>query len=170
MISGKNYIGYTLSAKGSKFHKTFNPELNQENSWTFIEATDEEIEEAVQKAKSAFLTYRNFSGIEKANFLNSIADEIIALGDKILDVYVQESGLPRGRAEGERGRTVGQLRAFADMLTKGNWVEATIDTADKNRLPLPKEDLRKMLTPLGPIVVFGSSNFPLACLDASGTS
>ncbi|MDI9308579.1 MAG: aldehyde dehydrogenase (NADP(+)) [Limnohabitans sp.] len=168
MISGKNYIGYTLSAKGSKVHKTFNPELNEENPWDFIEATSDEVEEAVQKAKNAFLIYRNYSGIEKASFLNSIAEEILALGDELLDVYVKESGLPRGRAEGERGRTVGQLKAFAEMLIKGNWVEATIDTADKNRQPLPKDDIRKMLTPIGPIAVFGSSNFPLAFSTAGG--
>ncbi|MFK7002069.1 aldehyde dehydrogenase (NADP(+)) [Flavobacterium oreochromis] len=168
MITGKNYIGTNLVAGGTKVLKTFNPELNQENSWDFIEATTEEIEQAVQLANKAYQEYKNVSGKRKALFLNAIADEILALGDTLLEVYVQESGLPRGRAEGERGRTIGQLRAFAQMLEEGSWVEATIDTAIPDRQPLPKIDLRKMLYPLGPVVVFGSSNFPFAFSTAGG--
>ncbi|POR28404.1 aldehyde dehydrogenase (NADP(+)) [Flavobacterium columnare] len=168
MITGKNYIGTNLVAGGTKVLKTFNPELNEENSWDFIEATTEEIEQAVQLANKAYQEYKNVSGKRKALFLNAIADEILALGDTLLEVYVQESGLPRGRAEGERGRTIGQLRAFAQMLEEGSWVEATIDTAIPDRQPLPKIDLRKMLYPLGPVVVFGSSNFPFAFSTAGG--
>lgn len=168
MITGKNYIGSHLLASGSKILKTFNPELNQENDWNFIEATTDEIEQAVQLAHKAYQEYKNFSGKKKALFLNAIADEILALGDAVLEVYVQESGLPRGRAEGERGRTIGQLRAFAQMLEEGSWVEATIDTAVPDRQPVPKVDLRKMLYPLGPVVVFGSSNFPFAFSTAGG--
>ncbi|MBW4362371.1 aldehyde dehydrogenase (NADP(+)) [Flavobacterium taihuense] len=168
MITGKNYIGSQLKGNGDKTYRTFNPQLNIENLWEFTEATHEEIEEAVTLADQAFKIYKNCSGQEKASFLNAIADEILAIGDPLLEMYCTESGLPRGRAEGERGRTIFQLRSFADMLTVGSWVEATLDTAIPERQPLPKEDLRKMLVPIGPIVVFGSSNFPFAFSTAGG--
>lgn len=168
MITGKNYIGSQLMASGTKTFKTINPQLNIENDWTFTEATQEEIEQAVTLADQAFKVYKNCSGQEKAAFLNAIADEILAIGDVLLDTYCAESGLPRGRAEGERGRTIFQLRSFADMLIEGSWLEATLDTAVPGRQPLPKEDLRKMLVPIGPIVVFGSSNFPFAFSTAGG--
>lgn len=168
MITGKNYIGSQLMASGTKTFKTINPQLNIENPWTFTEATQEEIEQAVTLADKAFKTYKNCTGVEKSAFLNAIADEILALGDELLDTYCIESGLPRGRAEGERGRTIFQLRSFADMLIEGSWIEATLDTAVPERQPLPKEDLRKMLVPIGPIVVFGSSNFPFAFSTAGG--
>lgn len=168
MITGKNYIGSQLKGNGDKTYRTFNPQLNIENPWEFTEATHEEIEDAVVLADQAFKIYRNCSGQEKATFLNAIADEILALGDELLETYCTESGYPRGRAEGERGRTIFQLRSFAEMLNEGSWVEATIDTAVAERQPLPKEDLRKMLIPLGPVVVFGSSNFPFAFSTAGG--
>jgi len=168
MITGKNYIGNQLSAKGSKTYKTFNPQLNVENEYIFTEASSEEIREATSLAAAAFKTFRTLSGERKAAFLNAIADEILALDDELLDTYVSESGLPKGRAQGERGRTIGQLRSFAKVVHEGSWVEATIDTAQPERQPMPKVDLRKMLVPLGPIVVFGASNFPLAFSTAGG--
>jgi alpha-ketoglutaric semialdehyde dehydrogenase len=168
MITGKNYIGSQLKADGDKTFKTINPQLNIENPWTFTEATPAEIDAAVQLADQAFNVYKECSGQEKAAFLNAIADEILVLGDELLDVYCQESGFPRGRAEGERGRTIFQLRSFAEMLQEGSWVDATIDTAVPDRLPAPKDDLRKMQIPIGPIVVFGSSNFPFAFSTAGG--
>lgn len=168
MISGKNYIGNSLSAKGKVSYNTFNPKLNLKNSWTFFEASEEELDEAVKLAKIAFLTYRSTSGTKKAIFLRTIADNIEGLGETLIQTYMTESGLPEGRAKGERGRTIGQLRMFADLLEAGSWVEASIDTAIPDRAPVPKPDLRKMLVPLGPIVVFGSSNFPLAYSTAGG--
>ncbi|HCY82561.1 MAG TPA: aldehyde dehydrogenase (NADP(+)), partial [Xanthomarina gelatinilytica] len=78
------------------------------------------------------------------------------------------TGLPEGRAMGERGRTVGQLRSFAELVQEGSWVEATIDTAQPEWQPMPKSDIRKMMVPLGPVVVFGASNFPLAYSTAGG--
>lgn len=168
MITGKNYIGTTLSAKGNKTFKTFNPEKNQENDAIFIEATSEEIDEAVNLATQAFKEYSIISGKKKAEFLNTIADEILALDNLLIETYCSESGLPEGRAKGERGRTVGQLRSFANLVEAGSWVEATIDTADANREPQPKPDVRKYNFPLGPVVVFGASNFPLAYSTAGG--
>lgn len=168
MITGKNYIGNKQSASGDKTYRTFNPQLNVENTPVFTEATPEEIDEAVTLASDAFKTFRNTSGEKKATFLNAIADEILALDDVLIQSYCSETGLPEGRAKGERGRTVGQLRSFADLVKEGSWVEAAIDTAQPERQPMPRSDIRKMLVPLGPVVVFGASNFPLAYSTAGG--
>jgi 2,5-dioxopentanoate dehydrogenase len=168
MITGKNYIGNQCSAKGKKTYKTFNPQLNIENEPIYIEATHEEINEAATLASNAFKTFRVISGAQKAAFLNAIADQILVLDDTLIKVYCSETGLPEGRAKGERGRTIGQLRSFANLVQEGSWVEATIDTALEDRQPLPKPDVRKMMVPLGPVVVFGASNFPLAYSTAGG--
>lgn len=168
MITGKNQIGNSLLANGSKTYKTFNPQLNKENEVTFVEATTDEINKAVALAKNAYKEFSKISGARKAIFLNAIADEILALDDELIQTYCSETGLPEGRAKGERGRTVGQLRAFAKLVDEGSWVEATIDTAQPDREPMPKSDIRKMMIPLGPVVVFGASNFPLAYSTAGG--
>lgn len=168
MTTGKNYIGNSLSAKGDITFKTFNPILNTENDSIFHEVSNDELEEAVNLASSAFKEFRKTTGKQKAVFLNAIADEILALDDRLIETYCSETGLPAGRAKGERGRTIGQLRNFANLVSEGSWVEASIDTADTERAPAPKPDLRKMLIPLGPIVVFGASNFPLAYSTAGG--
>lgn len=168
MITGKNYIGNKLSALGSVSHRTFNPKLNIENECDFYEATLEEVDEAVELANQAFKEYRNISGTKRAEFLNAIADEILALDDELVQMYTAESGLPEGRAAGERGRTVFQLRTFAELITNEGWRENVIDTADAERTPAPKPDLRKTNIPLGPVVVFAASNFPLAFSTAGG--
>ncbi len=168
MISGTNAIGSKSSKQGNKTFKTFNPKENKDTEWTFYEASSNEIDEAVALATDAFKVYKDFSGTKKAEFLEAIADEIEALGDELIETYCKESGLPDGRARGERGRTMGQLRAFANLLKEGSWVEAVIEKAQPNREPMPKSDIRKMLFPLGPVVVFGASNFPLAFSTAGG--
>ena len=168
MISGKNYIGNKLSSRGDITFKTFNPITNTENDTLFTEASNQEIEDAAELAKNAFQTYKNISGEKKSIFLNAISDEILNLGDDLLQVYEQESGLNNKRAIFERGRTIMQLRMFADLVKEGSWVEASIDTSIPDRKPSPKSDLRKMLFPLGPVVVFGASNFPLAYSTAGG--
>lgn len=168
MITGKNYIGNKLSAKGSRTYKTFNPQLNIENEHIFTEATQEEITEAIDLASEAFKEFKKSSGKQKATFLNTIADEILGLDDELVKAYCSETGLPEGRAKGERGRTIFQLRSFAELVGEGSWVDASIDTAILDREPIPKPDLRKMLVPLGPVVVFGASNFPLAYSTAGG--
>ncbi|NOQ92314.1 MAG: aldehyde dehydrogenase family protein [Flavobacteriaceae bacterium] len=168
MITGKNYIGNDLSAKGKITFKTFNPKTNNQNEFIHTEASNDELEQAVNLASQAFKTYKNISGNRKSNFLNAIADEILDLGEALIQIYCSETGLPEGRAIGERGRTIFQLRSFAELIKEGSWVEATIDTAIPDREPIPKTDLRKMLSPLGPVVVFGASNFPLAYSTAGG--
>ncbi len=168
MITGKNYIGNTLSNLGSKTFSTFNPKLNIENEWVFYEASDSEVDKAIELAVDAFKVYGTFSGKAKAEFLNQIIYEIEALGNELIDVYCKETGLPEGRAKGERGRTMGQLKSFADLIEEGSWVEPIVDTALPHREPVAKPDLRKMMMPLGPVAVFGASNFPLAYSTAGG--
>jgi NADP-dependent aldehyde dehydrogenase len=168
MITGKNYIGNTLTAAGKVRFKTINPLLNIENEWECTEATAEEIEQATELAWKAFKVFRKTPAADRANFLDAIAEEIEALDNELIDTYCQESGLPRARAEGERGRTMFQLRSFAEMLRDGAWMETDIDTALPDRQPIPKPDLRKTYIPLGPVAVFGSSNFPFAYSTAGG--
>lgn len=134
----------------------------------FILATDEEIEQAVAKAATAFLLYKKTPPEARAHFLETIADEMLALGDALIQRAMLETGLPEARLTGERGRTVNQLKLFAALLREGSWVEAVIDPALPERKPLPRPDLRKMLHPLGPVVVFGASNFPFAFSTAGG--
>ncbi len=168
MITGKNYIGNALSAKGSKTFRTFDPLLNLETEWTFYEASDTEVKQAVDLSWDAFFKYQEISGLRKAGFLREIAYQIEALEDHLIQVYCRETGLPEGRAKGERGRTCFQLRTFANLVEEGSWVNATMDTAEPDRAPIPKPDLRKMSVPIGPIAVFGASNFPLAYSTAGG--
>ncbi|WP_242082377.1 aldehyde dehydrogenase (NADP(+)) [Aestuariivivens sediminis] len=168
MITGKNYIGNTLSARGTRTYHTFNPKLNTPTPIPFYEATDEEIGDAVALAWDAFKVYRKISGAKRAAFLNAIADEILALDQELIDVYTIESGLPEGRAIGERGRTIFQLRSFAELVSNEDWRNNTFDKAIPDRQPVPKPDLRKTLVPLGPVVVFAVSNFPLAYSTAGG--
>lgn len=168
MITGKNCIAGEFSANGEVEFKTINPKLNKENPTTFVEVTKEEIEKAVDAAWESFKVYRNVPGKQRADFLNAIADEILALDQELIDTYTMESGLPEGRAIGERGRTMNQLRTFAKLVETEDWRGNTIDAAQPDRKPLPKEDLRKTMISLGPVAVFGASNFPLAYSTAGG--
>lgn len=127
-----------------------------------------EINQLLTQSNNAFKTYRFFSGKQKGDFLRQIALEIESLGDLLIETAKAESNLPIARLIGERGRTVAQLRLFAEYIEEGSWVDATIDVAIPDRQPIPKVDLRKMLVPLGPVVVFGASNFPLAFSTAGG--
>ena len=168
MIKGVNYIGKTPSKKSNATFQALDPSENKPLPENFHIATAEEIDGAVKKAEEAFDGYSRLSSRIKADFLEAIADEIITLGDTLIKRASAESGLPNGRFEGERGRTVGQLRMFAELLREGSWVDARIDTAQPDREPIPKADIRNMLVALGPVAVFGASNFPLAFSTAGG--
>ncbi|WP_111706401.1 aldehyde dehydrogenase (NADP(+)) [Lutibacter citreus] len=168
MITGKNYIGNLLSSIGEKTFTTFNPIENKENETIFYEANKLEIEESLSLAERAFNKYQLISGIDKSRFLNEIAFEIEKLGDELINTYCSESGLTKERALIERNRTVFQLHSFSKLVKEGSWVEASIDTFNEDRKPIAKKDIRKMLVPIGPIAVFGSSNFPLAYSTAGG--
>lgn len=167
-LTGLNFIGNELSGKGEEIFSVINPANNTNLLPEFREASSEEIDKAIQKAESAFLIYRNKSGKEKADFLEKIAEEILNLGDQLIDRCHEETGLPKVRLTGERGRTVNQLKLFAELLREGSWVEARIETAIPDRQPLPKPDIRSMYKSLGPVGVFGASNFPLAFSVAGG--
>ena len=167
-ITGHNLIGFTTSGTNSNtFHAT-NPANMEALPVHFHEATAAEIDQAIQKAEAAFEDYRQKSGTERADFLDAIADEILHLGDALLQRCHQESGLPLGRLTGERGRTMNQLRLFASLVREGSWVDARIDHAIPDRTPFPKVDIRQMQRPLGPVGIFGASNFPLAFSVAGG--
>ena len=135
---------------------------------TYNDATKADVDAAMREAQVAFLSYKNFSGKKKAEFLRSIAKQIEALGQELISTAMDETALPEARIIGERARTTGHLRMFADLVEEGSWVDARIDTAIADRTPVPKPDLRKMLVPVGPVVVFGASNFPLAYSTAGG--
>jgi NADP-dependent aldehyde dehydrogenase len=122
----------------------------------------------MEMAEAAFTKYRATSGAVRALFLERAADEILALGDVLIRRAHLETGLPEARLFSERGRTMAQLRLFAQVAKEGSWVDARIDRAQPDRQPLPRPDLRRMLLPMGPVVVFGSSNFPLAFSVAGG--
>lgn len=145
-----------------------NPATGEALAGFYTESTEDEVSGACERAAEAFAEYRKKSGAEKAVFLDKIAAEIEALGDDLLTRAQAETGLPLARLTGERGRTTGQLRLFASYLREGSWVAARIDTALPDRQPLPRPDLRQMLRPLGPVGVFGASNFPLAFSVAGG--
>jgi alpha-ketoglutaric semialdehyde dehydrogenase len=164
----RNLIGYNYQPEQGKKFKAIDPALGIDLPGEFYAANIAEAGAAMKLADKAFSIYRNIGGAKKAAFLRSIADEIIAIGAPLIERAMAESGLPEARLIGERGRTTNQLKMFADLLEEGSWVEAIIDTAIPDRQPLPRIDIRKMMVPLGPCVVFGASNFPMAFSVAGG--
>lgn len=167
-LTGKNIIGNRFSQDSSVTFQGENPATGQKLEPIFYEASQKEINEAIEKASEAFQSYRNKTGNEKARFLEAIAEEIVAIGSELITRASEESGLPEARLTGERGRTVGQLKLFAQLLREGSWVDARIDRAEPDRKPLPRADIRSMQKALGPVGVFGASNFPLAFSVAGG--
>lgn len=167
-LTGKNIIGAQLSQETGNSFFGQNPATGNKLEPAFFEASQEEINIAIEKAGVAFQKYRKKTGAEKASFLETIADEILALDSLLINRAMEETGLPEARLIGERGRTIGQLKLFAQLISEGSWVNARIDTADAERKPLPKPDLRSMEKPLGPVAVFGASNFPFAFSVAGG--
>ena len=133
----------------------------------FTDATTAEIENVMQDAWNAFHIYRKFSLNQRADFMRAIAIELENCGDDLIQTAMRETNLPEARLRGERARTIFQLNSYGLACEKGDWLEASIDTAIPNKTP-PKPDIRKMLVPLGPVVVFGASNFPFAYSTAGG--
>ncbi|MFX0555787.1 aldehyde dehydrogenase (NADP(+)) [Maribacter sp. CXY002] len=150
------------------YFKAINPATNAALEGEYKNATPEEINQTVVSASKAFQVYRKIDNEKKAQFLEQIAVEIENLGDELLERSHLETALPLGRLTGERGRTMNQLRLFASVVREGSWVDARIDTAQPEREPFPKSDIRHMIIPLGPVAVFGASNFPLAFSTAGG--
>lgn len=168
-LIGKQLIDADFIAAGTQHFAAFNPGAEHAPlPEAFFEATKEEVDRAAQSSAAAFQAYSSTSGAQKAEFLEAIAEEIMQAGDALLERANAETGLPMARLQGERGRTTGQLKLFANLLREGSWVNAIIDTAEPERVPAAKPDLRQMQVPLGPVAVFGASNFPFAFSTAGG--
>lgn len=148
--------------------KAINPKTGEELAGDFSPNSLDDMSIAIAEASLAFETYSSISSEKRALFLEAVAEQILQLGDELIERASAESGLPIARITGERGRTMNQLKLFASHVREGSWTEASIDTAIPDREPLPKPDIRKMLVPIGPVAVFTASNFPLAFSTAGG--
>jgi alpha-ketoglutaric semialdehyde dehydrogenase len=168
-LHGGNLIGNEVSREGSALLYASDPVTGETLlSPAFVEATPGEVDRAVRRAEGAFETYAALTPPRRASFLRVIADCILELGALFLERAHAETALPSARLEAERGRTVSQILMFADLVEEGSWVDARIDPARPDRKPTPRPDIRRMLVPLGPVAVFGASNFPLAFSVAGG--
>ncbi|WP_299752765.1 aldehyde dehydrogenase (NADP(+)) [uncultured Tateyamaria sp.] len=147
---------------------TFSSEPAHGSSHRFCVGSPDLVARACAAAETAFESYGYSSRETRAEFLNAIADEIESRGGAITQIGTQETGLPEARLEGERGRTCGQLRLFAEHIVKGDYLDLRHDTALPDRTPLPRPDLKMIQRPIGPVAVFGASNFPLAFSTAGG--
>lgn len=153
--------GSTVPGTGTTVHG-IDPSTGADLEPAYRHGTMADVDAACAAADEAFDAYRSTTSEARANFLDAIADNIEALGETLIERAVAESGLPVGRITGEVGRTSGQLRLFASVLREGSWNGARIDPAQPDRAPLPRADIRQRTVSLGPVVVFGASNFPLA--------
>ncbi|MDZ4286456.1 MAG: aldehyde dehydrogenase (NADP(+)) [Prosthecobacter sp.] len=162
MISGHHFIaGREAPCDRSAFHSV-NPTTGEKLEPAFCEATASHANEALLAADGAFDALRAATPETRAQLLETLADEILALGDALLERAHAETALPMARLTGERGRAINQCKMFASLIRDGSWAEASIDRAIPDRQPLPKLDIRRVLLPIGPVVVFGASNFPFA--------
>jgi NADP-dependent aldehyde dehydrogenase len=168
MLSGLSIIGFHRGADNGQSFRAVNPATSQELQPDYQAASEAEVFEAVILASKAFESYRLTAPATRATFLRKIAENIEGLGDELCDRAIEETGLPAARIRSETARTCFQLRLFADLVAEASWVDARIDRADNNRQPLRKPDVRSMFLPLGPVVVFCASNFPLAFSVAGG--
>ncbi|MCJ2014287.1 aldehyde dehydrogenase (NADP(+)) [Methylobacterium sp. J-076] len=167
-LTGHSIVGgRPAEGEGTPFHAV-EAATGRETGPLFRAATPETVDRACALAEEAFDTFRATDPARRAAFLDAVAQAILDIGDPLIVRCMEESGLPRPRLEGERGRTVGQLRMFAGVLREGSFLDARIDPALPDRQPLPRPDLRLRNVPVGPVAVFGASNFPLAFSVAGG--
>ena len=167
-LTGKQLIGSSYEFTGAQTFQAVNPETGGLLEPAFYEGTSQDVARALGLAARDFDTYRGTSGIKRGEFLEAIAAELLALETSLIERAMQETGLPQARLTGELGRTVNQLNLFAKQVKEGSYVGARIDRAIPDRVPAPKPDIRQMLIALGPVAVFGASNFPLAFSVAGG--
>lgn len=167
-LSGKLYFDGVWHQGEGPVYQAVNPATGEALAPPMTSASHRQVELALAAAAKAFPVYKNLLPGVRAGFLRACADEILALGDELLERLMQETGYPRARVEGERARTCGQLCLFASLLESGDHWDARIDTAQPDRKPLPKPDLRLLNQALGPVAVFGASNFPMAYSVAGG--
>ncbi|WP_369987696.1 aldehyde dehydrogenase (NADP(+)) [Pseudomonas xanthosomatis] len=167
-LTGNLLIGQSAVPGTEAPIRAIDPATHQPLEPAYPGASAEHVAQACALAWAAFDTYRETSLEQRANFLDSIAQQIEALGDELIHRAVAETGLPPARIQGERGRTCMQLRTFARVVRAGEWLDVRIDPALPERQPLPRPDLRQRQVALGPVAVFGASNFPLAFSVAGG--
>lgn len=167
-LAGRSLIGFREGAGVGEAMYATNPITGQRLQPAFVPATADEVELAGRLAAEAFDTYQRVTGRDRGAFLRTIAAKIESIAGEVIERAAQETALPQARLQGETARTCAQLRLFAQVAEEGSWVQARIDRADPERKPAPKPDVRSMLRPLGPVVVFGASNFPLAFSVAGG--
>ena len=167
-LTGENFIGDEIKASEGEGFTGYNPRTNEALAPKYHEATSEEVTRAVDLAAEAATALRARGAEQIVVFLHSIREEIVAIGDLLIETADRETALGLDRLKGERDRTVNQIKMFADLVSEGSWVDARIDTALPDRKPLPRPDVRRMLQPIGPVAVFGASNFPLAFSVAGG--
>ncbi len=167
-LIGKNIVAGEQRAGSGTGHAATNPATGERLEPVFTEASSQDVSDACEAAWAAFLSLARVDALRRADLLDGIAAELEAIRDTLLPRVMLESGLPQGRVEGELGRTTGQLRLFAQEVCAGHWRGIRIDTAIPDRQPLPRPDLRVRRVPLGPVAVFGASNFPLAFSVAGG--
>jgi NADP-dependent aldehyde dehydrogenase len=167
-LSGKSIIGFGDSSRTSSIFRARNPKTGIALDPEYFSVTSEDLDRAVRLAHEAFPAYSRLSGKEKGRLLRQIASNIEAVAAEVIERAELETALPKPRLQSETGRTCGQLRLFAQLVEEGSWLMARIDRADPERKPIPKPDIRSMLRPLGPVAVFGASNFPLAFSVAGG--
>ena len=166
-IIGTTLLGSQSVAGTGKPLYGFNATTGEQLEPAFNGAGAEQVAQACKLAWQAFDSYRTLPSTRRAAFLNAITEQIMALGDTLIQRAMSESGLPQARLEGERMRTASQLKLFADMIDGKDWSDLRIDPAMPDRQP-PRADLRLGYVPLGPVAVFGASNFPLAFSVAGG--
>lgn len=164
MLIGKHLIAGQWVAGETTFHSS--PATGE--ALAFAVGTPVHVDAAAQGAEAAFPSFSALSREMRATFLERIADEIEARGAEITAIGTSETGLPAARLEGERGRTTGQLRLFASHIRKGDYLDRRHDPAQPDRQPAPRPDIRMVQRPIGPVAVFGASNFPLAFSTAGG--
>ncbi|KIC80027.1 aldehyde dehydrogenase (NADP(+)) [Pseudomonas sp. C5pp] len=167
-MTGSNFIGGQRSAAGSVRLQSLDARTGEALPQAFAQATPEEVDAAAQAAEAAFAEYNALAPQRRAQFLDAIADQLDALDDSFVATVCRETALPAGRIQGERARTSNQMRLFASVLRRGDYLGARIDRAQPLRQPLPRPDLRQYRTGVGPVAVFGASNFPLAFSTAGG--
>lgn len=165
---GHNFIAGKRSAAGTATLQSFAAATGAPLAHAFFQATPQEVDAAARGAERAYHAYRHTTPTERALFLDAIADEIDGLDEGFIATVCLETGLPHARIVGERLRTSGQMRMFAGMLRRGDFFGARIDRALPNRAPSPRPDLRQYRLGIGPVAIFGASNFPLAFSTAGG--
>jgi alpha-ketoglutaric semialdehyde dehydrogenase len=167
-FEGKQLIDGQSIASGSEYFYAVNPASGENLDLRFFNASAADITMAVAAAQRDFVITRQKTGLEKALFLDAIALELEKAGPQLIQMACLETALTTVRIEGELARTINQAKLFAKLLREGNWVDAKIDTGDAERKPAPRPDIRSMQRPIGPMAVFGASNFPLAFSAAGG--